>query len=366
MEIRAALVTEQGKPLTVDTLELAPPGTGEVLVEVKAAGVCHSDLHAISGDWPMKVPLVPGHEGAGIVREIGEGVTRVQVGDHVVFCWAPACGQCAPCREGRPLLCDRLEKTTFRNKLPWGGSRLSRQGEEIAPFLGTACFATHTVVPQEGLVAVSRTVPFAALAAVGCAVVTGVGAVSNAARPPRGSVVAVIGAGGVGVNVIQGAVLEGAAKIIAIDREAGPLEVAKTMGATDVLQPTGKIADAVKELTGGRGAEYVFDTVGNPTTLTDAILSTRKGGTVVITGLSRLDAQGSIRMYPFVMQEKRVIGSVYGSGDPLNDIARLVQLNQDGLLKLEELATRRYRLDEVNDAFAALARGEGGRGVIFL
>lgn len=366
MEIRAAVVSEQGKPLTIETLELASPGAGEVLVEVKAAGVCHSDLHAISGDWPMKVPLVPGHEGAGVVRGLGEGVSRVQGGDHVVFCWAPACRECAPCREGKPLLCDRLEKTTFRNKLPWGGSRLSRNGEEIAPFLGTACFATHTVVPQEGLVAVPRDVPFAALAAVGCAVVTGVGAVSNAARLPRGAVIAVIGAGGVGVNVIQGAVLQGAAKIIAIDREAAPLEVAKRLGATDVVQPTGKTSDAVKELTGGRGAEFVFDTVGNPATMTDAVLSTRKGGTVVITGLSRLDAQGSLRMYPFVMQEKRVIGSVYGSGDPLEDIARLVRLHQDGRLKLEELATRRYRLDEINEAFSALARGEGGRGVIFL
>lgn len=364
MQIRAAVVTEQGKPLTIETLELAPPGTGEVLVEVKAAGVCHSDLHAISGDWPMKVPLVPGHEGAGIVRAVGAGVARVQVGDHVVLCWAPACGLCEPCREGTPLLCDRLEKTTFRNKLPWGGSRLTRQGEEVAPFLGTACFATHTVVPQEALVTVPHDVSFMALAAVGCAVVTGVGAVSNAARLPQGAVVAVIGAGGVGVNVVQGAVLAGAAIVIAIDREAGPLEVARRLGATHVVQPTGKTADAVKELTGGRGAEYVFDTVGSPATLTDAIVSARKGGTVVITGLSRLDAQGVIRLYPFVMQEKRVIGSVYGSGDPLSDIERLVKLHQDGQLKLEELATRSYQLDEVNEALDALAKGTGGRGVI--
>jgi S-(hydroxymethyl)glutathione dehydrogenase/alcohol dehydrogenase len=365
VQIQAAVVREQGKPLTIETLDLAPPGAGEVLVEVRAAGVCHSDLHAISGDWPMKTPLVPGHEGAGIVREIGDGVTAVSPGDHVVFCWAPACGQCAPCHEGTPLLCDRLDKTTFRNKLPWGGTRLSAGGEDVAPFLGTACFATHTVVPQEGLVTVPASVPFGALGAVGCAVVTGVGAVTNAAKVKPGATVAVIGAGGIGVNVVQGAVLAGASMVIALDREAAPLAIAEQMGATHVIQPTGKTADAVKELTGGRGAEFVFDTVGTPATLTDAILSTRKGGTVVITGLSRLDTQGAIRLYPFVMHEKRLIGSVYGSGEPLKDIARLVSLHQSGRLKLDELTTRRYRLDQVNDALADLAHGAGGRGVIF-
>jgi S-(hydroxymethyl)glutathione dehydrogenase/alcohol dehydrogenase len=263
------------------------------------------------------------------------------------------------------LLCDRLEKVTFRNKLPWGGTRLSARGQEVAPFLGTACFATHTVVPQEGLVVVPSSVAFNALAAVGCAVVTGVGAVTNAARLPAGASVAVIGAGGIGINIIQGAVLAGASQIIAIDREQAPLDVARTLGATDVVRPTGKIADAVKELTNGRGAEYVFDTVGTPATLTDAMVSVRKGGTVVLTGLSRIDAQGTIRMYPFVMQEKRLIGSVYGSGHPLADIERLVKLHQDGRLKLDELATRTYTLDGINDALAALGRGEGGRGVVF-
>jgi S-(hydroxymethyl)glutathione dehydrogenase/alcohol dehydrogenase len=365
VQIRAAILWEQGQPLAIESAELAPPGAGEVLVEVKAAGVCHSDLHAINGDWPMKVPLVPGHEGAGIVREVGADVIRVKPGDHVVLCWAPACGACAPCQDGTPLLCDRLEKVTFRNKLPWGGTRLSARGQEVAPFLGTACFATHTVVPQEGVVVVPSSVAFNALAAVGCAVVTGVGAVTNAARLPAGATVAVIGAGGVGINIIQGAVLAGASKIIAIDREQAPLDVARKLGATEAVRPTGKTADAVRELTNGRGAEYVFDTVGTPATLTDALVSARKGGTVVLTGLSRIDAQGAIRMYPFVMQEKRLIGSVYGSGNPLDDIERLVHLHQRGQLKLDELARRSYPLDGVNDALAALGRGDGGRGVVF-
>jgi Zn-dependent alcohol dehydrogenase len=239
------------------------------------------------------------------------------------------------------------------------------QGQEVAPFLGTACFATHTVVPEEALVAVPETVSFSALGAVGCAVVTGVGAVTSAAKLPKGAIVAVIGAGGVGVNVIQGAVMAGASMVIAVDREAAPLAIARQLGATHAIQPSGKTAEAVKELTEGRGAEFVFDTVGSPATLTDAVMSARKGGTVVITGLSRIDAQGALRLYPFVMHEKRLIGSVYGSGDPLRDIARLVKLHQDGGLKLDELTTRRYQLTEVNEALAALAKGEGGRGVIF-
>jgi S-(hydroxymethyl)glutathione dehydrogenase/alcohol dehydrogenase len=331
---------------------------------VKAAGVCHSDLHATSGDWPMGVPFVPGHEGAGIVRGVGAGVTRAALGDHVVFCWAPSCGQCEPCRLGTPLLCDRLEKTTFRNKLPTGDTRLHAKGQDVAPFLGTACFASHTVVPQEGLVTVPDEVPFEALGAVGCAVVTGVGAVSNAAKIPPGAVVAVIGAGGVGLNVVQGAALAGASRIIAIDRESAPLAVASSLGATDVSQPTGKTSEAVGALTNGRGADFVFDTVGTPATLTDAITSARKGGTVVVTGLSRIDAQGTIRLYPFVMQEKRLIGSVYGSGNPLLDIEHLVNQYREGRLKLNELTTRTYRLDQVNDALAALGRGDGGRGVL--
>ena len=364
MQIRAAILWEQGAPLSVEPAELDGPGPGEVLVEIKAAGVCHSDLHAISGDWPMKVPLVPGHEGAGIVHEVGGGVTHVAPGDHVVLCWAPACGTCPPCVEGRPILCDRLDQTTFRNKLPTGDSRLRAKSQTVAPFLGTACFATHTVVPQEGLVPVPRDVPFNALAAVGCAVVTGVGAACNAVSIPAGASVAVIGAGGVGLNVIQGAVVAGASKIIAVDREAAPLDVAKRVGATDAVQPTGKTSDAIRGLTAGRGADFVFDTVGTPATLIDAVVSARKGGTIVMTGLSRLDAQGSIRMYPFVMQEKRLVGSAYGSGNPLDDIKRLVGLYQEGRLKLNELATRTYSLDQVNDALAALSRGDGGRGVL--
>jgi S-(hydroxymethyl)glutathione dehydrogenase/alcohol dehydrogenase len=367
MHIHAAILWEQGLPLSVEPAELDTPGPGEVLVELQAAGVCHSDLHPARGDWPAKTPLVLGHEGAGIVREIGPAVTSLKAGDHVVLCWAPACGVCAPCLEGRAALCDRVEKVTFRNKLPSKASRLHARGQDLAPFLGTACFSDFVVVPEGGAIPVARDIPFDALATIGCAVITGVGAVTNAARVPKGSRVAVIGAGGVGLNVVQGAAIAGCERIIAIDLRPRPLEIAREFGATDTIGGTDAspdVAEVVRELTAGRGADFVFDTVGSPATLALALTATRKGGAVVLTGLSRMDAQAAFPMFPFVMQEKRLLGSVYGSGQPARDIPRLVSLYQEGRLKLGELVSRTYALDQVNDALTALAASDGARGVI--
>jgi len=308
---------------------------------------------------------VLGHEGAGIVREAGEGVSRMKPGDHVVFCWAPACGICPACLSGRAVLCDRLERTTFRNKMPSGGAtRLHARGQAVGQFLNTACFAEFAVIPEEGAVAVDRTVPFTALATVGCAVVTGVGAVLKAGQVPRGSQVAVIGAGGIGLNVVQGAVIAGCSQIIAIDRVPSPLRLARVFGATDALESPSNMMEAVRALTGGRGADFVFDTVGTPATVSDAVAAAKKGGTVVLTGLSRIDALASLQMFPFVIQEKRLIGSVYGSGHPAEDIARLVGWYTEGRLKLDELVARTYTLEDINQALDALASSEGARGVI--
>lgn len=365
MNINAAILWEQGAALSVEEAELERPRAGEVLVEVKAAGVCHSDLHPARGDWPARTPLVLGHEGAGIVREVGEGVTRLREGDHVVFCWAPPCGVCPPCLEGRPVLCDRLEKTTYRNRLPAGGTRLRARGHDVAHFNSTACFADFAVVAEEGAVPVPRGVRFEALATLGCAVITGVGAVMNAARVEEGARVVVIGAGGVGLNVVQGARLSASERIIAVDTRSAPLELALEFGATDAVDASAaNVLEQVKELTEGRGADYVFDTVGLPETLKQALQAARKGGTVVLTGLSRTDARASFPLFPFVMQEKRLIGSVYGSGQPLRDIPRLVELYQEGKLKLDELATRTYSLEQVNEALSALSSAEGARGII--
>jgi S-(hydroxymethyl)glutathione dehydrogenase/alcohol dehydrogenase len=364
MHITAAVLWEQGKPLTVESVELDPPAQGEVLVEVKTAGVCHSDLHPARGDWSMRTPVVLGHEGAGIVRQIGPGVTSLQPGDHVVFCWAPSCGTCPACRSGIAVVCERLEKTSYRNKLPSGDTRLHVGDQKVATFLGTACFADHAVVAEAGAIKVPNDLPFDTLATLGCAVVTGVGAVINAARVHAGATVAVIGAGGVGLNIIQGATIAEAERIIAIDRGEAPLTLAKTFGATDIIESPASVPDAVRALTNGRGADYVFDTVGTPDTINAAIDATRKGGAVVVTGLARVDGRASIAMFPFVMGEKRLIGSVYGSGNPALDILRLANLHRDGKLKLRELVTRTYTLPEINDAFDALSNARGARGII--
>ena len=365
MLINAAILWEQGQPLSVEEVELEEPHAHEVLVEVKAAGVCHSDLHPVRGDWRARTPLVLGHEGAGIVRAVGEGVSRVRVGDHVVFCWAPPCGVCPSCLANRPVLCDRLDQTTYRNRLPAGGTRLRARGHDVAHFNSTACFADYAVVSEEGAVPVPDHIPFASLATLGCAVITGVGAVLNAAQLKGGERVVVIGAGGVGLNVVQGARLARCKKIIAIDTRQKPLELALSFGATEIVDASSEeVPKRIRELTDGRGADYVFDTVGTPETIQQAVGLARKGGTVILTGLSRTDALASIPTFLFVMQEKRLIGSLYGSGQPFNDISRMIKLYEEGELQLDALATRTYRLDQVNEALDALASGQGARGVI--
>lgn len=267
------------------------------------------------------------------------------------------------CLEGRPVLCDRLLKTTYRNRLPNGGTRLRARNQDLAHFNSTACFADYVVIAEEGAVLVPSDVPFAVLATIGCAVVTGVGAVNNAARAQSGNSVVIIGAGGVGLNVAQGAALAKCDPIIAVDLRATALTLARDFGATHAVEAQNAV-EAVRELTRGRGADYVFDTVGAPSTITQAIDCARKGGSIVVTGLSRTDTLASIPAFPFVMQEKRLIGSLYGSGQPAVDIPRLVDLYRDGNLKLRELVTHSYRLDEVNDALSTLAGGTDARGII--
>ena len=313
----------------------------------------------------MRTPLVLGHEGAGIVREVGEGVTKVRPGDQVVFCWAPPCGVCPPCLDGRTVLCDRLPRTTYRNRLPAGGTRLKARSQDLYHFNSTACFADFAVVAEEGVIPVGEDVPFEVLATIGCSVVTGMGAVNNAAQVRAGENVVVIGAGGVGLNVIQGALLAGCNQIIVIDLRPSALELAKTFGATETIAASSeKVSDQVRKLTDSRGVDFAFDTVGTSNTITQALECVRKGGCVVLTGLSRIDAQCSIQTFPFVMQEKRLIGSVYGSGCPLVEVPRLLALYQEGKLKLRELVTHEYSLDQVNEAFEHLAAGTDARGII--
>jgi S-(hydroxymethyl)glutathione dehydrogenase/alcohol dehydrogenase len=343
MNIQAAILWEQGQPLSVEPAELDTPGPGEILVELKAAGVCHSDLHPARGDWPAKTPLVLGHEGAGIVREIGPSVTTVKVDDHVVLCWAPACGVCTPCLEGRAVLCDRVEKVTFRNKLPSGASRLHARGQDVAPFLGTACFSDFVIVPEGGAIPVARDIPFDALATIGCAVITGVGAVTNAGQVPKGSRVAVIGAGGVGLNVVQGAAIAGCERIIAIDLRPRPLEIAKQFGATDTIGGTPDAAPDVPasmRMTGGRGVDFVFDTVEQPGDAGAGAGRHQERRRGRPHGAITHGRAGSIAMFPFVMQEKRLLGSVWDRASRPATSRGCIAL-PDGRLKLGELVSRR-------------------------
>src|SRR5262249_829607 len=247
---------------------------------------------------------------------------------------------------------------------PSGAARLHDGGQPVAAFLGTACFADAAVVADGGAIRVPSGLPFDVLATLGCAVVTGVGAVMTAARPPRRARVVVIGAGGVGLNVVQGARLAGCAQIVAIDRRGAPLALATRFGATDLVESPSSLVDAVRSLTGGRGADYVFDTVGSPATIADAVAAARKGGTIVVTGVGPYGGSARPSTFPFVMQEKRLIGSVYGSGRPAEDIRRLAALCQSGDLNLQELVTRTYALGEINEALAALERADGARGIV--
>jgi S-(hydroxymethyl)glutathione dehydrogenase/alcohol dehydrogenase len=362
MHIHAAILWEQGQPLSVESAELDPPGAGEVLIELQAAGVCHSDLHPARGDWPAKTPLVLGHEGAGVVREIGPSVTTLTRDDHVVLCWAPACGVCAPCLEGRAVLCDRVEKVTFRNKLPSGAARLHARGQDVAPFLGTACFSDFVIVPEAGAIKVARDVPFEALATIGCAVITGVGAVTNAGRVPPGSRVAVIGAGGVGLNVVQGAAIAGCERIIAIDLRPKPLEIARQFGATDTIDASGDVAPAVRALTAGRGADFVFDAVGSPATLTLAFACTRRRRGRADRALAHGRA-GGVPDVSVRDAEKRLLDRSTDRGSRRGTSAPGVAVS-GGQAEARRVVSRTYTLDKVNDAMTALAASDGARGVI--
>lgn len=365
--MKAAVLHAFNQALVIEDVHLDPPKDREVLVKVAAAGVCHSDLHTARGELRASPPIVLGHEGAGVVQEVGAGVTRVKPGDHVVFCWTPGCGECAYCCAGRPALCDRLDQTTYQGCLLDGTSRLRLGEAGLHHYLGTSCFAEYVVVPQSGAIPVAPGAPLDKIAIVGCAVVTGVGAVTRTAHVEAGSRVAVFGCGGIGLNAVQGAALAGCERIIAVDRTPAKLDLALSFGATHtVLVGDGDAAESVRRLAGGRGVDYAFDAVGCPETIKGAIGSTCKGGCIVVVGLGAMRRDVCLPFGPLVVQEKRILGSFYGSSRPSIDIPRLVDLYLAGRLKLDEMVTRTYRLEDVNEAFADMEAGVVARGVILL
>ena len=360
--MKAAVVNAIKEPYVVEEVELDPPKEGEVLVQIAAAGVCHSDLSAQQGLVPTALPGVLGHEGAGVVEAVGSGVTSVREGDTVVLNFVPNCGACRFCLTGRTNLCERAAR--LGGGLYDGTSRLSRNGQPLSHFLGTSCFAQRAVVMESGVVKVPPEVSLEEVCLIGCCVTTGIGAIFNRAKVRLGSTVAVFGCGGVGLNVIQGADMAGAVRVVAVDLVDERLAKAREMGATDTVNASQEDAIAgVRRVLGREGADYAFEAIGRPETIAQAFSVTARGGTAVVVGVAPTDAIAHIPTRYFI-QEKGLIGSLYGSGNPREDIARLVALYQKGGLKLAPIISRRWRLEEINEAFAALERGEGARGVI--
>jgi NDMA-dependent alcohol dehydrogenase len=361
--MKAAILRETNKPLSIEEVELDPPKANEVRVKIAAAGVCRSDLHFMKGEAAIAMPAVLGHEGSAIVIEIGEGVTRVAPGDHVILSFVPFCGHCRSCLSGHANLCDTHAAT---GPSMFDGTKRLHVGTEYLSHMGkVACFAEEAVVPETGCAKVDPSLSLAAAALIGCSVTTGVGSVLFNAKIEPGSTVAVIGCGGVGLNILQGARVAGATKIIAIDVNDAALEFAGRFGATHTIN--GRQADVVKrvkELTDGAGADYAFESFGSSETVTTAFDSVRKGGTAVIVGISALGDHAQIDPVALVRQEKTLKGAYYGSSRPAIDFYRMVDLYQSGQIDVDGLVTRTYTLDQINQAYEELDRGVVGRGII--
>jgi len=357
--MRAAICYEFGKPLVVEEIEIDSPQAGEVLVKTTACAICHSDIHRIRGDWGGSTPIVVGHEGAGIVSQVGAGVTNVQPGNHVVVSLLRSCGRCFYCTIGRPYNCE--------GKFPLDGTgRLrNKEGVTLIHGLHTAGFAETLLVDQSQVVKVPDDMPLDRACLLACGVVTGLGAVVNTVQVETGSSVVVIGTGGVGLNSVQGAVLSGAARILAVDMLDNKLEAARRFGATHTINAKNEDAvAAVLATTEGRGAEYAFVTVGSSRAISQASRMIRQGGTVVVVGMpSNQDAEFALNAHDLTYG-RTVTGSPMGSTRLSVDVPRLVELYRQGRLKLDELITDRYPLDRINEAIESTERGEALRNVI--
>jgi NDMA-dependent alcohol dehydrogenase len=360
--MRAAVLYEVGSPLVVEDVDLDPPRAGEVLVRIAATGVCHSDLHYIKGDLVMPLPVVLGHEAAGTVEAAGPGVTSVQPGDHVVLLFAPACGHCRYCDSGRPHLCEM--RSRVRGRMPDGSSRLHARGQDLHHFTCVSSWAEQAVVPEAGVLRIGRDLPLSIAALLGCAVTTGVGAVVNTARVAPGSSVAVFGLGGVGLNVVQGARIAGAATIIGVDLLDHRLEAARRFGATHALNPRrDDPVRAIQDLTGG-GADYAFEAIGRAATVRQAVDCLARGGVAVAVGLPPAREELVVPGAAFILSEKTLRACFYGSARLRAEIPRLLALYHAGRLMLDELVTAAFPLERVNDAVAALDRGDGLRSIL--
>lgn len=373
MKIRAAVLEEMqrprpyatSRPMVVGEVDLDPPGEGELLIKIHAAGLCHSDLSTINGDRPRQMPMVLGHEAAAEVMEAGKGVGDIKAGDHVVLVFMPSCGHCLPCAEGRPALCEPGAKANGAGTLLSGGMRLSRRGQTLYHHIGVSAYAEYAVVSRRSVIKVDRSLPYEEAALFGCAVVTGAGAVINTAKVPAGSSVAVVGLGGVGLMAVMAAKLAGCRQIVAVDMLAAKLDLAMACGATDAIEvkPGADAVEAVRDVTGG-GVDFGFEMAGSAKALELAYKITRRGGTTVTASLPHPTHTVSIPVTNLVGEERTLKGSYVGSCVPERDIPRFIALYQRGLLPVDKLMSERIGLDEINEGFDRLADGASVRQML--
>ena len=368
MQTRAAVAWKAGSPLTIETVDLDGPRAGEVLVEIKATGVCHTDEFTLSGGDPEGIfPSILGHEGAGVVLEVGAGVTSVQPGDHVIPLYTPECRQCKSCLSRRTNLCTSIRATQGQGLMPDGTSRFSIGGEKIAHYMGCSTFANHTVLPEIALAKVREDAPFDKICYIGCGVTTGVGAVIWTAKVWPGANVAVFGLGGIGLNVIQGARMAGADKIIGVDLNPRRVEMAKAFGMTDFVNPDevgrDKVVQAIVDLTGG-GADFSFECIGNVNTMRQALECAHRGwGESIIIGVAGAGQEISTR--PFQLVTGRVWkGTAFGGARGRTDVPRIVDWYVDGKIEIDPLITHTLPLERINEAFDLMHAGESIRSVV--
>jgi S-(hydroxymethyl)glutathione dehydrogenase/alcohol dehydrogenase len=364
--MKAAVLTELLKPLEILDLEQEGPKAGEARVKVMASGVCMSDWHMMNGDWPAKLPMVPGHEAAGIVEEVGPGPSPVRPGDHVIFSFQSHCGHCRYCFSGRSILCIG-HASVPGHLLPDGTARMSLNGKPVGQMARIGTFREEVVCSTENLVPVRKDLPWPIAALIGCSVATGIGAVIRHAKVTPGSTVLVIGCGGVGLNIVQGARLAGAGRIIAVDILDNKLDYAKSFGATDTInaKTTQNVPKAVKALT-GLGVDYAFDAIGSEATVLQIVDSIAPGGHAVMVGVPAFTTKAPISPAAMVFGEKALTGSFYGSIQPDRDFPMLADLYMTKKIDLDPLISRTYRLDEINEGFDQLRKGSVARGVVVM
>jgi len=374
MRIKAAVLHEQGKehpfaqsrPLTVEDVELAPPGDDEVLIKTGAAGLCHSDLSMIRGVMERKVPMVPGHEAAGVVEEVGKNVTQCKAGDHVVMSFVPICGECEYCTTGRSNICITAFRARATGALINGERRLSLEGRPLHHTNGVSCYAEYMVACEDSVIVIDKDVPMVDAALFGCAVVTGVGAIINTAKIRPGATIGVVGLGGVGLCALLGGIVAGAGRIIAIDVADDKLGLARQLGATDTFNATDPdCVDNVVDATKG-GVEYAFEVAGVVAAMQTAYAITRRGGMTVTSGLSQQEHTFKIPHAQLVVDERTIKGSYMGSSVVRQDVPKFIQLYKQGKLPVDKLRSGNIGLEELNKGFDKLAAGEAVRQMLVM